>query len=39
MDIRLERLRNRIAVSEAVARLAAAHLGGTRNRYAEGRSA
>jgi Ser/Thr protein kinase RdoA (MazF antagonist) len=30
MDIRLERLRNRIAVSEAVARLAAAHLGGNQ---------
>jgi Ser/Thr protein kinase RdoA (MazF antagonist) len=30
MDIRLERLRNRIAVSETVARLAARHLGGNQ---------
>ena len=28
MDARLERLRNRVAVSEAVARLAAPHLAG-----------
>jgi len=32
MDIRLERLRNRIAVSETVARLAARHLGGGTSR-------
>ncbi len=30
MDSRLERLRNRIAVSETVARLAARHLGGNQ---------
>lgn len=30
MDIRLERLRNRLAVSETVARLAAGHLGGNQ---------
>jgi Ser/Thr protein kinase RdoA (MazF antagonist) len=35
MDARLERLRNRLAVSEAVAERASHHLTGSRKRYAE----
>ena len=35
MDVRLERLRNRLEVSGAVAELARRHLGGARTRYAK----
>jgi hypothetical protein len=35
MDIRLDRLRNRLAVSEAVAERASPHLAGAGKRYAE----
>jgi Ser/Thr protein kinase RdoA (MazF antagonist) len=35
MDIRLERLRNRLAVSQAVAERASHHLAGAKKRYAE----
>jgi hypothetical protein len=35
MDVRLERLRNRLAVSQAIAERASHHLAGAEKRYAE----